>query len=297
MSISKCYEAIRRLWLVSGRAKYAMVATLNSVAIFFITPSISQEKLKGTRENLVRESGVDQIKINVNNTIFQHFKKSSQIVDVCHDEYFKVAKRYLAIPILPILDSLVRRSKFDTAESSVFFECTDGYRPSIKLHEFYQASRGFLAFKDLSDPFNKDWNKLNLNLNSPYYLVWANSDEGNPDQAWPFGIKAIILKRADLEFKTLTPSDDTRVYKGFVRFEKNCIKCHSINKIGGQLGPELNYPTNVTDYLSDTTIRAYIRNPKQFRYNARMPSFKTLDEESVDLILEYLKYVRELKLK
>jgi cytochrome c2 len=60
-----------------------------------------------------------------------------------------------------------------------------------------------------------------------------------------------------------------------------------------QVGPDLNLPLNPTEYLKESILPRYIRNPKAIRSweGSKMPGFgpEALSEEDVTSIIVYLK--------
>jgi len=44
-----------------------------------------------------------------------------------------------------------------------------------------------------------------------------------------------------------------------------------MNREGGRVGPELNVPQSIVEYRPEAQIKAYIRNPLQFRYGHMPP--------------------------
>jgi mono/diheme cytochrome c family protein len=86
------------------------------------------------------------------------------------------------------------------------------------------------------------------------------------------------------------------VRKGFALFKNQCIRCHSLNLQGGEVGPELNSPKNVTEYWDKATLRAFIRDAASFRLKDKMPSFHQLTDENLDELLAYFIYMKGHKL-
>ena len=75
---------------------------------------------------------------------------------------------------------------------------------------------------------------------------------------------------------------------GYGLFVKHCLKCHTMNGIGGTLGPELNSPCSVTEYWNPRLLNRFIANASSIRAGTRMPDFDSLPEKDIHAILEYL---------
>jgi mono/diheme cytochrome c family protein len=80
---------------------------------------------------------------------------------------------------------------------------------------------------------------------------------------------------------------------GFELFRENCMKCHSVNQIGGTMGPEFNHPKNITKYWNTADIIAFAKQPASFRDNSRMPPMEHLSDNELQLIVQYLAYLAE----
>ena len=85
--------------------------------------------------------------------------------------------------------------------------------------------------------------------------------------------------------------------KGFVMFKNDCIRCHSINLQGGDVGPELNAPQNVTEYWRPEVLRDFIRDAPGFRFKSKMPSFSHLKSEQLDHLIAYLTHMKTFKIQ
>jgi mono/diheme cytochrome c family protein len=83
------------------------------------------------------------------------------------------------------------------------------------------------------------------------------------------------------------PSDGEAM-RGYHIFRERCVRCHAINREGGNVGPELNVPQSIVAYRPEPQIRAYIRNPLTFRYGA-MPANPDLSERDLDALIAYFR--------
>ena len=67
-----------------------------------------------------------------------------------------------------------------------------------------------------------------------------------------------------------------------------------MNREGGRVGPELNVPQSIVEYRPEAQIRAYIRDPKTFRYG-NMPAHPSLTDADLDDLISYFKAMKAQK--
>ncbi|NJO13308.1 MAG: c-type cytochrome, partial [Gammaproteobacteria bacterium] len=79
-----------------------------------------------------------------------------------------------------------------------------------------------------------------------------------------------------------------RAEEGYALFRQHCLPCHSLNKEGGLIGPELNVPRNVTEYRSEQQLREWIRSAQSFRWRTKMPDYTWLEPQQIVAIVDYL---------
>lgn len=214
-------------------------------------------------------------------------------VEIEFDRVFKTTKRYRAYPLRELLRPYLREMGIDsTADASVTFYCTDGYQPTQKVSVLF-GGEGYLAFRDesLPDP-GPDWPDSVRAKVQPFYVVWKNVPHKNKEFTWAYGLYQMDIHRVDDVYDPITPVNDEIALAGFQHFQQYCIKCHSVNRIGGNLGPEFNDPRNITDYWEVENMWAYAKNPRSFRYNARMKAITPMTRPEFDEIIAYLKYMR-----
>lgn len=220
----------------------------------------------------------------------------------------------------PNEDKNVTYEGFDTAKlfaavygdrwneiDEVLFTCVDGYQPVLPMDRFNKHA-GYLVYRRLDQAEfkvqNRFENKKDVPL-GPFYLVWNNlhSNELRAQGAsgWPYQVVGVDLVTFADRFPRLSPPKNAseQAKKGFIAFRENCMACHTVNGEGGNKAPELNYPMNVTEYLSDEWLRKWLMDPRSVRYNATMPAFASHPNPDilVEDVLAYLKTMARHKQK
>ncbi|WP_281228586.1 c-type cytochrome [Flavobacterium aquiphilum] len=221
------------------------------------------------------------------------------VVTVINDPVYHKTKKYHAVNASLLLKNEMDLSKVDIKNTLIVFECIDGYKPEMPL-ELFLETKSFLAFKDVDAPKGSNWEKIVKNGNEmnadPFYLVYTSISADNQKYKWPYNVIKFHLEPKNKNIEALQPKDDEAAMKGFELFQKYCITCHAINGIGGEMGPELNYPKNVTEYWKETELVDYIVNPASFRNKVKMPTLGITKQESQEIV-DYLKYMSGKKIE
>jgi cytochrome c2 len=219
------------------------------------------------------------------------------IITVANDPVYHKTKKYNAINALTLIEKEIDLNKIDAKNTKIVFECIDGYKPEMPLVLFLK-SRPYLAFKDV-DAKDTDWEPILKNGNkmdaAPFYLVYTTASAGDTRYKWPYNLIKIHLEPIDRSKMALYPKDPSKV-AGYTLFQNQCITCHAINGIGGEMGPELNYPKSVTEYWLENELVDYIVNPASFRNKVKMPTLGITKQQSQEIV-DYLKYMAENKKK
>lgn len=219
------------------------------------------------------------------------------VVTVNNDPVYHKTKKYQAVNASVLVKNEIDLGKIDIKNTKIVFECIDGYKPEMPL-ELFLSSKPFLAFKDVDAPKGMNWEKIIKNGNemdaNPFYLVYTSVPTDNQEYKWPYNLIKIHLESLNKSNKELFPTNNKKVETGFNLYQKHCITCHSINGIGGTMGPELNYPKSVTEYWKENELVDYIVNPASFRNNVKMPTLGITKQESQEIV-DYLKYMSEKK--
>jgi cytochrome c2 len=219
------------------------------------------------------------------------------VITIINDPVYHKTKKYQAVNALVLLKNEIDLSKVDIKNTLIVFECIDGYKPEMPL-ELFLKSNAFLAFKDVDAPKGSNWEKIVKNGNEmnadPFYLVYTSVSAENEEYKWPYNVIKFRFEFKNKNIEALQPKDDVQAMKGFALYKKQCITCHAINGIGGEMGPELNYPKSVTEYWKENELVDYIVNPASFRNKVKMPTLGITKQESQEIV-EYLKYMSKNK--
>ena len=183
----------------------------------------------------------------------------------------------------------------------VQFRCLDGFAASISKERIMHTSAGqSIAYIAIENPKSK-WPDLPLKPSSgsagPFYLVWLNPElSGILQEEWPYQVVAFEVKG---RLKDLYPrmfpkhQEDARVARGLKLFQQTCFACHTMHREGpSQVGPDLNLPLNPTEYLKESVLPRYNRNPKSIRSweGSKMPGFgpETFSDKDIANVVAYL---------
>jgi mono/diheme cytochrome c family protein len=205
---------------------------------------------------------------------------------------------FTGLPLERVLDEAYGPS-WRTHEA-ILFHCLDGYEPTIPVrrvldhHAFLAIDRpgdaGFTILKDEQGTTRR------IPL-SPFYVIWENLDNARVriegDYGWPYQVVRIDLVSFRSRFRDMAPPSNPadEVLAGFDAFVAHCSKCHMINGHGGAIGPELNYPANPTEYMTDEWLRKWIDDPTLMRVAPRMPPLNPDLPDRARIIDEIVAYL------
>ena len=218
-------------------------------------------------------------------------------ITVDQDPVYKTKKVYEGYPLKEILKTIPSLQGFSPNETIIVFTAADGYDVSIPYKDA-MSEQGFIAFRDLAAPNNKEWVEFKFGRKmitpAPYYLVWPKQGLNKWKYPWPFQLVNISFQPASIYFGSAAPANKSAdVKKGFILFSQYCIRCHSINLTGGQVGPELNVPRNVTEYFKENELAGFILNAPSYRAGTKMPVFDDLiNQNEMEDLLDYLKQMK-----
>jgi len=221
-----------------------------------------------------------------------------------NDQTYKRPMRYRGYPLAELLRRTWKDVDAVAAQGAeLVFRAADGYAPSMDLAKALKG-KAVIAFRDLARPEGDPWEpflqgKARITP-APYYLVWPGIDPADATYKWPYQLVEIEIQSFEQRYGAAVPKsaggagDGAR--RGFLVFKENCMGCHSVNLVGGDLAPELNVPKNVTEYWRPNDIRALVRDAATFRARTKMPSFPQLGSADIDDLLHYLAAMKTQKI-
>lgn len=209
-----------------------------------------------------------------------------------YDPYYGRLKRFRALR----LDRVLRvgfAGRGELARQQFVLRARDGYTVPLSGARLFEGG-AYLAVRDLDRP---GWEPIGPQRADPgpLYLIWSRPEQTSLEtHPRPWQLAEIEIARVETVFPHTAPPAGVvpAVTEGYALFVDRCLRCHAINREGGRVGPELNVPQNITQYRPEAQIRAYIRNPLQFRYG-NMPSHPDLTEADLDHLVAYLRVMAD----
>lgn len=227
-----------------------------------------------------------------NFTVAELSERFGVVVVPTMDPYYQQQKNFYAIPLAPLLNEIFASQSDKLQTSELMFEALDGY--TVRLPgQLALHPAAHLAFAEAETKALAPIGEQKVPA-GPLYLIWKGDDfTDKTTHPRPWGLSRITLLSGSDSYQHLTPpggfkKSDALAQAGFLYFQKDCLHCHAINQEGGKLGPDLNVPRNILAYRDEAQVRAFIKNPRQFRYSS-MPPHPNLSESDLDGIIAYLK--------
>jgi mono/diheme cytochrome c family protein len=213
-----------------------------------------------------------------------------------NDPYYERKKRFRAWPLRCVLEQGFGVNTAELAQKDVLLRALDGYTRASDGAVLLEPG-GYVAFADADraqggfDPI--DYRKADP---APFYMIWRGAGEKDVVKyPWPYQLAEIAVVRVEDRFPHAVPPGappGSPAAQGFAVFRKNCLQCHAINGDGGRVGPELNVPQSIVSYRPEAQLRAFIRNPQQFRYT-QMPENPQLTDADLDALLAYFRHMSQ----
>jgi mono/diheme cytochrome c family protein len=212
------------------------------------------------------------------------------------DPYYGKPKTFRAMPLRALLEKGFEGQGVDLAKQEYVFRAKDGYAVPMR-GALATEEGGAVAFEDTEVA---GWEPIGPSHAdpAPFYLVWKKPEQATLEtHPRPWQLVTIEMARFDAVYPHTSPgavAEGTPVAKGYGLFRDHCVQCHAINREGGRVGPDLNVPKNVLEYRPEDQVRAYVKNPRAFRYG-NMPAHEFLTDADLDALLAYLHAMKDRK--
>lgn len=267
---------------------------LHCLAVFALFCSCAKKEQKTLRSNPApQEFVLDLVELQIQNKLGK-----VSLITVEQDPVYHKTKKFQGVNAVDLIKNEINLRDIDIKNTKIVFECQDGYRPEMPLELFLQANP-YLVFKDQEATKGSNWETIYKNgqqmTADPFYLVYPRISPIDPNYKWPYNLIKIHLQ-AQKPSPELFPTSHKELELGYNLFQKHCTVCHALNGKGGSMGPELNFPKNVTQYWKEKELVEFIVNPAAFRNNVKMPKLGLSQEESQQIV-DYLKYMSGHKTK
>ncbi len=213
-----------------------------------------------------------------------------------HDPYYERAKRFRALPLEPLLVAAFGEEATALRQRDFVLRARDGYAVPLAGGRLLEGG-AHLAFADVEVA---DWEPIGPQRANPgpFYLVWSRPEQGSlSTHPRPWQLASIEIVDGESLFPRAVPrgvAADSLAARGARLFRARCIACHAVNRDGGRVGPDLNVPQSIVEYRPAAQIRAYISDPRTFRYG-NMPAHRDLSQAQLDELLGYFEVMKTQK--
>jgi mono/diheme cytochrome c family protein len=212
-----------------------------------------------------------------------------------YDPYYKKVKRFRAVPLKKVLE-LGFAGEGPLEGKELVFRASDGYAVYVR-GALAVEDGGYIALEDLDVAGWEPIGPQQANP-APFYVIWSKPEQVDLEShPRPWQLVKIEMLRFEVAYPFTKPGElpaTDPAMVGYGLFRDRCFKCHAINREGGRVGPDLNVPKNVLEYRPEEQVRAYIKNPLDFRYG-NMPAHPDLKDEDLDALIAYLRAMKEHK--
>ncbi len=213
-----------------------------------------------------------------------------------YDPYYAKKKRFSAVSLGAIATKSFGLSTADLQHRHFVLRARDGYQVPMDGERLFEDASAYLAFQDVDVPGFEPIGPQKVSP-APFYLVWAKPHQIDLEtHPRPWQLASIEMRSFESVYPHTVPPTEASALsqKGFRLFREGCIRCHAVNREGGRVGPDLNVPQNVLEYRPEVQVRAYIRNPRTFRYS-NMPAHPHLTDGDLDALIEYFRSMKDQK--
>lgn len=210
------------------------------------------------------------------------------------DPYYNKPKTYRALRLAKVIEAGFGEPAAALAQEDFLLKARDGYTVPMTGVKVFEEG-GYIAVADLEVPGWEPIGQQRANP-GPFYLVWRGEAQQTLETyPRPWQLASIEIAPFEATFPHTAPRGaGEEATRGARIFREQCIACHAINREGGRVGPDLNVPQSVVEYRPEPQIRAYIRDPKTFRYST-MPAHPAFKEADLDALIAYFRAMKDRK--
>lgn len=211
-----------------------------------------------------------------------------------YDPYYAREKTWRCLPLEPVLSLAFGAPAGELRKLDFVLRARDGYAVPFAGERLLEPG-GCIAFADVDVPGWEPIGPQRANP-APFYLVWQRPEQQSLEtHPRPWQLATIAIAPFEATYPHVVPTGaGEEAQRGFRLFRGECIACHAMNREGGRVGPELNVPQSIVEYRPVEQIRAYIRDPRTFRYG-NMPAHPHLTDADLDALIAYFRAMRDRK--
>lgn len=267
-------------------------------SMFFLSCSDTNKKKAKKPESVNHKTNSYSFTIDLLSLKSKNLLINSQKVNVEMDPVYHKSKTYNGLVLKNIIENYSGLNPEKYEETKIIFECEDGYKPEMPLNKLLSAD-SYLAISDVDAPKGSDWERIYKDGHemkaAPFYIVYKGVSVKDGSYKWPYNVVKLHFVPANNDIELIFPKEKN-AESGYKLFQRHCKTCHSINGIGGTMGPELNVPKNVTEYWKENDLEAFIKNPASYRKNVKMPTL-TISKKEISEIVYYLNVMVHQKIQ